>query len=116
MTVRVERGEKCVRVYFKEYIMVRSTPWIRRPVIMYAQLGRRRRLHVDMWEHETGMEIPPGYIVHHIDWDKTHNEISNLALVSFKEHNLIHNPPPVERQTDEEKEIIKKLKGLGLIS
>ena len=52
---------------------------------------RRQRLHVAMWEHEAGREVPPGCVVHHLDWDKTHNEISNLVCVLVSEHNLIHN-------------------------
>lgn len=39
------------------------------------------------------MEIPKGYVIHHIDWNKTHNEISNLTCISVFGHNLIHNPP-----------------------
>ena len=73
----------------------------------------RKRLHVVMYEAETGVEVPPGYVVHHIDWVKTHNEISNFALVTRKEHNLIHNPPSVP--TPEEEDIIKNLKDRGLI-
>ena len=46
-----------------------------------------------MWEHETGLKIPEGYVVHHIDWNKGHNEISNLTCISVFGHNLIHNPP-----------------------
>ena len=46
-----------------------------------------------MWEQAAGREVPPGCVVHHLDWDKTHNEISNLVCVTVEEHNLIHNPP-----------------------
>lgn len=58
--------------------------------------GSRRRLHDVLWEHENvdGIkEIPEGYVVHHIDWDKTHNVIENLTLITVFGHNLIHNPP-----------------------
>ena len=56
--------------------------------------GDRRRLHDVMWETENkeGKVIPPGYVIHHIDEVKTHNEISNLTCVSVEGHNLIHNP------------------------
>ena len=58
--------------------------------------GSRRRLHDIMWEHENiaGIKnIPEGYVIHHIDWNKTHNEINNLTCISVFGHNLIHNPP-----------------------
>ena len=57
--------------------------------------GSRRRLHDVLWEHENvdGIkEIPEGYVVHHIDWNKTHNVIGNLTLITVFGHNLIHNP------------------------
>ena len=55
--------------------------------------GKRQRLHVAMWEQAAGREVPPGCVIHHLDWDKTHNEINNLVCVTVEEHNLIHNPP-----------------------
>lgn len=58
--------------------------------------GNRRRLHDVLWEHENidGIDkIPKGCVIHHIDWDKTHNEINNLTCVTVFGHNLIHNPP-----------------------
>lgn len=54
--------------------------------------GARRRLHDVMWSHENNMDIPEGCIIHHIDYDKSHNEISNLTCISIFGHNLIHNP------------------------
>lgn len=64
--------------------------------------GKRKRLHVVMYEQEVlgGMEIPDGMVVHHIDCDKTHNEISNLACVSIEEHEWIHNRSKSERESD----------------
>jgi len=53
--------------------------------------GTRRRLHDVMWEHEAGREIPPGCVIHHVDWDKSNNTIENLVCVTVEEHNLIHN-------------------------
>ena len=53
----------------------------------------RKRLHVAIWEHEHGMEVPPGCIIHHKDWCKTNNSVENLTCVTVEDHNLIHNPP-----------------------
>ena len=75
--------------------------------------GKRRRLHDVMWETEAGREIPPGCVIHHLDWDKSHNEISNLVCVTISEHNRIHNPPG----GGDNKELgykIKKERGLGI--
>lgn len=60
---------------------------------LVACTGERRRLHVVMYEQEIlgGERIPPGYIIHHLDGDKTHNEISNLACITVAEHEYLHN-------------------------
>lgn len=49
------------------------------------QFGRRIRLHVYVWTKERG-PVPQGYQIHHIDENKDHNDIGNLALLSPGEH------------------------------
>lgn len=49
----------------------------------YQRKGRR--LHREVWLYHNG-EIPKGYHVHHIDGNRSHNDISNLALVQGVEH------------------------------
>ena len=46
-------------------------------------------IHQAVWEHFNG-EIPKGYIIHHIDGDKSNNEISNLQLMTQSEHKKLH--------------------------
>lgn len=58
---------------------------------MVCTSGKRKRLHVAMWEQAAGREVPAGCVVHHLDWDKTHNEVGNFVCVTTWEHNLIHN-------------------------
>ena len=53
--------------------------------------GKRKRLHVVMWEQEWGREVPEGCAIHHLDWDKSHNYIDNLICVTWEEHERIHN-------------------------
>ncbi len=45
--------------------------------------------HRIVWEDHFG-EIPAGMQVHHVDGDKTNNDISNLQLVSPLEHKRLH--------------------------
>ena len=72
--------------------------------------GNRRRLHVAMWEAEAGVAVPPGCVIHHVDWVKTHNEIFNLVCVTVSEHERIHNTPGGK----EFGEKLKKERGVGL--
>lgn len=51
--------------------------------------GKRRRLHVYVWEKANG-EIPNGYEVHHRDMDKSNNELDNLVLVLGIKHQRFH--------------------------
>lgn len=52
--------------------------------------GKRLRMeHCLVWEEHYG-KIPEGMQIHHIDGDKTNNDISNLQLVTPLEHKRIH--------------------------
>lgn len=44
-----------------------------------------RRLHREVWKYHNGA-IPHGYHIHHIDHDKTNNQIDNLECVSASKH------------------------------
>lgn len=55
----------------------------------YLNSTLRKRIHRYVWEFYNG-SIPKGYEVHHIDGNKANNDISNLALLSKKEHALLH--------------------------
>lgn len=62
--------------------------------------GKRKRLHVYVWENEHG-EIPDGYHVHHKDEDKGNNDISNLALLPREKHAGLHANEYAEANRDE---------------
>ena len=47
--------------------------------------GDRTLMHRDVWEHHNG-KIPPSHDIHHIDHDKTNNDIINLELYTKSEH------------------------------
>ena len=50
----------------------------------------KKRMHTYVWEYYNG-KIPKGCEIHHIDGDKSNNDISNLQLVTTEEHHKIHN-------------------------
>lgn len=52
-------------------------------------------IHRRLWKYYFG-EIPEGCQIHHIDFNKTNNDISNLQLVTVAEHREIHMPKGVD--------------------
>jgi hypothetical protein len=42
------------------------------------------------WEKQTGMKIPKGYELHHINFNSDDNDLHNLALVTTEGHAAIH--------------------------
>lgn len=66
--------------------------------------GKARRLHIYVWEKHHG-KIPKGYCVHHIDHDKSNNDISNLTLMSIRDHQQMHAIEP-ERMEEAKKNIL----------
>lgn len=63
----------------------------------YLNATIRKRIHRYVWEYHNG-EIPKGYEIHHIDYDKSNNDISNLQLLSQKEHQKLHGAELTEEQ------------------
>lgn len=53
--------------------------------------GARQRLHIAIWEHEHGMAVPEGCVIHHLDWNKTNNSPENLVCLTVWEHEQVHN-------------------------
>ena len=51
--------------------------------------GRRRRLHIVIWEEANGA-IPKGFIIHHKDKNKESYKLSNLELMTRSDHNKVH--------------------------
>ena len=50
-----------------------------------------QREHVFVMEAVLGRRLEDDEVVHHIDNDKTNNDISNLQLMSHGEHTSLHN-------------------------
>lgn len=45
--------------------------------------------HRYLWELFNG-EIPPGYVIHHIDFNKLNNDLSNLKCIKAGDHARLH--------------------------
>lgn len=69
--------------------------------------GRRKRMHVYVWEYYNG-PVPAGYHVHHRDEDKSNNNISNLELKTRSEHLSFHAKEEYKRAHDERIRILKE--------
>lgn len=64
-----------------------------------------KRIHRYVWEYNNG-KIPKGYHIHHMDYDKSNNDISNLMLIEAKQHVAMHS---VERGLINYEAIIENL-------
>lgn len=69
----------------------------------YQRKGRR--LHRTVWEYHNG-DIPKGYHVHHIDGDRSNNQIDNLVLMLGSEHLSAHMSDPARKE--QARESVKK--------
>lgn len=58
---------------------------------------RGKRLHIAVWEYHNG-DIPKRYHVHHIDENKTNNQIENLCLMPASIHRSFHSHEEKLRQ------------------
>lgn len=65
--------------------------------------GKRKRLHIAVWESHNG-PVPEGHRIHHIDRNKANNEIENLQCLTASEHNRIH----AALMTDERREQLRR--------
>lgn len=72
------------------YVYWRGAKYTLRPCGYYGRTtGNRRYLHQDVWEFYSG-PIPEGFEVHHLDEDKSNNDISNFELMASAEHAARH--------------------------
>lgn len=74
----------------------------------YLNSTIRKRIHRYVWEFYHG-EIPKGYHIHHIDGDKSNNDISNLKMVEGQRHVSRHSEKWHEENPKQTAEIIEKM-------
>lgn len=65
----------------------------------YYNSHLRKHLHQMVWITERG-PIPNGYEIHHVDFNRENNDISNLVCIPKEEHHKIHS----DALTDEQRE------------
>ena len=58
---------------------------------------RGKRLHIAVWKYHNG-DPPKGYHVHHIDENRSNNQIENLGLLPAGLHLSFHNSPEKRRE------------------
>lgn len=68
------------------------------------------RLHIAVWRYHNG-EIPKGYHVHHIDEDRSNNQLENLCLLPAGIHSSWHQHR--EKQREYQKHHIKDMQELA---
>lgn len=71
----------------------------------YLNAKTHKRLHVYVWEYYNG-KVPDGYHVHHLDFDKSHNDIENLVILSQKEHLSLHGNAWSEERKEKQREML----------
>ena len=65
----------------------------------YYNSSLRKRLHQVIWEQYNG-PLPDGCEIHHKDFDRENNDISNLVCLSSKEHKKLHADSLTDEQRD----------------
>lgn len=53
--------------------------------------------HQYIWIKYNNREIPKGYVIHHLNWNKSDNRIENLELMLMSEHSRTHSQQAMRR-------------------
>ncbi len=82
----------------------RSNNWkggfIKRHGHLYIRTDKKYKpYHVYLWEENNG-KVPFNHVIHHIDFDKLNNDLSNLKLMKFSEHVKLHNIARGKKNTE----------------
>lgn len=83
---------KCVRDYFKKNgIRKKNGFWYENGYkILYLDGDNSIKEHIKVMEEHIGRKLKPNEVVHHIDFNKINNDISNLKLMTRGEHSSLH--------------------------
>lgn len=59
--------------------------------------NKKKHIHIRVAEKKYKLkEIPKGFVVHHIDFDKDNNQYYNLILLHERDHRRIHQRESLE--------------------
>lgn len=58
------------------------------------------KMHRAVMEEHLGRKLSPDEVVHHVDGDKTNNEISNLVVMTRQAHSSLHRGLQAEKEDD----------------
>lgn len=97
--MKVEYSEDRKTAYFDGYKFRRDAKTGYYLANKPTYMGHRERLHVYVWRKHNG-PIPAGYHVHHVDEDKSNNDIENLRCIPQKQHMEHHSREYAERAHD----------------
>ena len=76
---------------FLPFIYFNGVKYTKRVNGYYGRTNQDRSfLHRDVWESANG-QIEDGFDIHHIDGDKTNNDLSNLELLLMSENTKKHH-------------------------
>lgn len=98
-TYYLKRGQmkycshKCsaeARKKYKTYSYLGTIYYFNKATGYYEYPNTKKKLHREIYKHHKG-DISEGYVVHHVDGNKTNNHISNLELMEWAEHTSYHN-------------------------
>lgn len=73
----------------------------------YLNAKTHKRLHVYVYEFFNG-KVKDGYDIHHMDFDKTNNEIENLQALTKMEHQTLHGNSWSKERYDKQIEILNE--------
>lgn len=96
----------------KEYLEFNGEYFSKEPKTGYWQNTKtRERMHRYVWKHYYG-NIPNGFHVHHIDGDKSNNDISNLALLTPEAHSKLHGVKQTPETLEKKRENCDRIRPL----
>ena len=89
------RNEFCCKKCYQEYvkrtgIKKRTGFWYENGYKVLYNNGNSIKEHIFVMEQYLGRKLNKGEVVHHIDGNKTNNNINNLLLMKDSEHSSMH--------------------------
>ncbi|MBR4419672.1 MAG: HNH endonuclease [Clostridia bacterium] len=95
---------KCYYKYVKEYKTpkeykekVRTGYWYENGYKVLYNNGNSIKEHIFVMQKYIGRKLKPNEVVHHMDGNKTNNDIHNLQLMTSSEHSKLHREKEIKQ-------------------